>query len=179
MQKKHYLCSKKNKNMNKIKLRAIEPEDLDLIYSIENDRELWNVGTTNVPYSRFALSQYITGTQNDIYADRQLRLMIENDKSETIGIADIMDYDPKHNRAEIGIVIIDKWRRQGFATEAIKQIKDYARKTIHLHKLYAIISRDNDAAIRLFEKAGFTEEAVLKDWLYDGAKYHDAVIMAD
>ena len=35
-----------------IRLRAIEPEDLDLLYLIENDTRLWNVGTTNVPYSR-------------------------------------------------------------------------------------------------------------------------------
>lgn len=165
--------------MGQIRLRAIEPEDLELVYSIENDRELWNVGTTNVPYSRFALSEFIINTKNDIYADRQLRLMIDNDKGETIGIADIMDYDPRHNRAEIGLVIIDKWRRQGYATEVIRQIKDYARRTIHLHKLYAIISNENEAAIKLFQKAGFTNEAVLKDWLYDGADYHDAIIMSD
>ena len=38
-----------------IRLRAIEPEDLDLLYQIENDSSLWDVGTTNVPYSRYTL----------------------------------------------------------------------------------------------------------------------------
>ena len=31
-----------------MKLRAIEPEDLDLLYQIENDQSLWKVGATNV-----------------------------------------------------------------------------------------------------------------------------------
>lgn len=38
-----------------IHLRAIEPEDLDVLYNIENDTEVWNVSTTNVPYSRYIL----------------------------------------------------------------------------------------------------------------------------
>ena len=41
----------------KVRLRAIEPEDLDTLYKIENDRTLWGIGPTNVPYSRFALHQ--------------------------------------------------------------------------------------------------------------------------
>ena len=39
----------------KVLLRALEPEDLDMLYQIENNRQLWDVGTTNVPYSRYAL----------------------------------------------------------------------------------------------------------------------------
>jgi len=164
--------------MQKIRLRAIEPEDLDLLYTIENDRELWDIGTTNVPYSRFTLSEYITSTQNDIYADRQLRLMVENSDGEVIGITDLIDYDPQHNRAEVGIVIMKEWRRQGFATETLSAIKKYARHTIHIHKLYAIIDQGNEAATRLFTKAGFTEEAILYDWLYNGKSYRNAQMLS-
>ena len=45
--------------MKRIQLRAIEPEDLELLYSIENDMSVWNVGMTNVPYSKFALNEYL------------------------------------------------------------------------------------------------------------------------
>ena len=69
-----------------VKLRAIEPEDLDILYQIENDISLWNVGCTNVPYSRYTLHNYIADCVNDIYTDRQLRMMIENDKAEVVGI---------------------------------------------------------------------------------------------
>ena len=53
-----------------IRLRAIEPEDLDVIYDIENDLELWTVGYTNAPYSRYILHDYIANATSDIYADR-------------------------------------------------------------------------------------------------------------
>ena len=49
-----------------IRLRALEPEDLDLLYKIENDMKLWNVGATNVPYSRYTLHDYIATASNDI-----------------------------------------------------------------------------------------------------------------
>ena len=44
---------------NKILLRAMEPEDLELLYQIENNPALWKVGVTNVPYSRYQLRDYL------------------------------------------------------------------------------------------------------------------------
>ena len=61
-----------------LKLRALEPEDLDFLYSIENDAELWDVGNTNVPYSRFSLNNYLLSSSSDIYADKQVRLVMED-----------------------------------------------------------------------------------------------------
>ena len=96
-----------------VKLRALEPEDLEMLYTIENNQSEWNVGATNVPYSRYVLRDYIANTASDIYADRQLRLMVDNGRGETVGIADLVSFDPRHGRAEIGIVILDRYRRSG------------------------------------------------------------------
>ena len=61
-----------------VRLRALEPEDLELLYHIENDRQLWDVGTTNVPYSRYVLHDYIANASGNIYNDGEVRLIIEN-----------------------------------------------------------------------------------------------------
>ena len=90
---------------SEVKLRAMEPEDLDWLYRIENNPDLWNVGATNVPYSRYALHDYIANSSNDIYSDRQVRFIIENSKGNVVGIVDLVNFDPQHLRAEIGIVI--------------------------------------------------------------------------
>ena len=92
-------------NLPNVKLRAIEPEDLDILYRIENDMSLWNDSVTSVPYSRYILYDYIANTKNDIYTDRQVRMMIENEKQEVVGIIDLINFEPKHLRAEIGIVV--------------------------------------------------------------------------
>ena len=50
-----------------IRLRALELEDLDFLYQIENDDRLWELGVSNVPYSRRVLLDYITSASADIY----------------------------------------------------------------------------------------------------------------
>ena len=160
-----------------IRLRAIEPEDLDLLYRIENDQRLWNVGTTNVPYSRYTLHDYIATSSDDIYVDRQVRLVIERSDGETVGVADLIRFDPQHLRAETGIVIMDAYRRQGYALAALHELCRYALEVPHLHQLYAIVEDCNVPALQLFAKAGFDEHSRLKEWLFDGRSYHDAVLM--
>ena len=160
-----------------VTLRAIEPEDLDLLYQIENDQSLWQVGTTNVPYSRYTLHDYIATSSDDIYADRQVRLIIENADHQTVGICDIVRFDPQHLRAEAGIVIMKPYRQQGYAMAAMQQLGHYALTILHLHQLYAVVANNNAAALQLFRKAGFEHEIQLRDWLFDGHNYADAVVL--
>ena len=160
-----------------VTLLAIEPEDLDLLYQIENDPKLWNVGATNVPYSRYTLHDYIATSSDDIYADRQVRLIIENTDHQTVGICDIVRFEPQHLRAEAGIVVMKPYRQKGYAEAALSQLAHYALSILHLHQLYAVVATDNEAALKLFRKAGFTCETRLHDWLFDGHNYADAVVM--
>ena len=108
-----------------IRLRALEPEDLDLLYRIENDMKLWNVGTTNVPYSRYTLHDYIATASNDIYVDRQVRMMVENLSGETVGIVDLVNFDPNNCRAEVGLIILNAFRRRGYGSSALYQEQDF------------------------------------------------------
>lgn len=160
----------------RIRLRALEPEDLDLLYNIENDQSLWDVGNTNVPYSRYALHNYIAQTTGDIYQDGQVRLMIENEQSEVVGIADLVNFDARHQRAELGLVIINKFRRNGYAVEVVGQVADYALRVLHLHQLYAVVDVDNMASSSLFAHLGWQSSARLHEWLFDGKSYHDVII---
>ena len=160
-----------------VSLRAMEPEDLDLLYRIENDQELWCLGTTNVPYSRYALHDYVANSTGDIYTDRQVRLIIENDDHETVGLVDLTNFDPRHLRAEIGLVIERPMRRHGYASEAMSQLHKYARQILHLHQVFAIIGTDNMATLKLFRQLGYEETATLRQWIFDGEKYLDAVVV--
>ena len=161
----------------KLRFRAMEPEDLDVLYAIENDRALWDLGATNVPYSRYVLHDYIANTKNDIYADGQVRMIIENEGGEVVGLIDMMNHDAKNNKAELGIVVMNRYRRQGYASAAISQMLVYAKSVLHLHQLYAVVAVSNPASSRLFLHSGFSEAARLRDWLFDGEKYADALLL--
>ncbi len=164
-------------NQRGIVLRAMEPEDLDMLYRIENDQNLWNVSVTNVPYSRYTLHNYIASSVGDIYKDGQVRLMIENCEGAVVGIVDIVDFNPVHRRAEVGIVIANSFRRQGYASEALRHVAEYSLRVLHLHQLYAVVDIDNAASVELFVKMGYTSTAHLTNWLYDGHAYRDAIVM--
>ena len=86
----------------KVVLRAMEPEDLEWLYAMENDREVWHIGNTNVPYSRYVLHDYIANSTNDIYHDGQVRMIVENEAREQIGMVDVFDFNAQHRRAEVG-----------------------------------------------------------------------------
>lgn len=160
-----------------ITLRAMEPEDLDLLYQIENDRQLWDVGAANVPYSRYILYNYIASSSGDIYSDHQVRLIIENGVGKTVGIADIINFDSKNLRAEVGIVIAREHRQKGYAGQTLCKLSEYAMQVLHIHQLYAIVDLTNTISLQVFKNAGYEQYSVLKDWLYDGKKYRDAVLM--
>lgn len=159
-----------------VKLRALEPEDLEILYTIENNPSEWNVGATNVPYSRYVLRDYIANTTSDIYADRQLRLMVTNDSGDTVGIADLVNFEPRHLRAEIGIVILDCYRRHGYGEAAMQKLITYARSILHLHQLYAIVPVSNTSCIRLFDKLEFKDIHCLRKWLFGDHGFEDAVM---
>ena len=163
--------------MKQIKLRAIEPEDLDLLYRIENDVELWNVGTSNVPYSRYLLHDYVANAKNDIYTDSQVRMMVENSDGKIVGVVDLVSFDPANCRAEVGLIILNSYRRQGYGTAVLAQISDYALRILHLHQLYAYIDIENISSLKLFQKAGFVVASEIKDWLYDGVKFRDSLLV--
>lgn len=160
-----------------VALRAMEPEDLDMLYRIENDPQLWDVSTTNVPYSRYALHDYVAHASSDIYADRQVRLIIENAQHKAVGIVDLVNFDPRHQRAEVGIVVERQYRRRGYALAALHALHDYVRHAVHLHQTYAIIDTSHVAARRLFRNAGYTEVATLPQWFSTAEGFQDAVVM--
>lgn len=160
-----------------VRLRALEPEDLELLYCIENDQRLWQFGSTTVPYSRYALHEYIANASGDIYTDRQVRLIMENGQGDVVGIADLFNFDARHLRAEIGLVVKQEYRRHGYASAAVGQLERYAFDVLHLHQIYAVIDAANETTLSIFRKHGYTESVRLKDWLFDGRCYHDAIIV--
>ena len=163
-------------------LRAVEPEDLELLYLWENDRTVWHVSNTLVPFSRYQLKRYIESDPGDIHTYKQLRMMIDCCKAErpahTVGSIDLFDFDPTHQRAGLGILIASADdRRQGYASAAILQMKDYCRKVLFLHQLYCNIAESNVASIQLFRKAGFEITGTKKDWLRTETGWEDEVLM--
>lgn len=156
-------------------LRAIEPEDLELLYEWENNGDYWTISNTITPFSKYTLKRYIKNSHKSIYETGQLRLMIVHAEDKvTIGTIDIFDFDPFHSRAGLGILIArEDYRRKGLASMALRCLVDYCFDTLHLHQLYCNILGNNCESMDLFKKAGFTESNVKKDWIKTASGYLD------
>ncbi|MBN2274978.1 MAG: GNAT family N-acetyltransferase [Bacteroidales bacterium] len=166
-----------------ISLRALEPEDVEVLFRWENDPEIWKVSNTIAPFSRYTLEKYIENSHLDIYQVKQLRMMIDvkesaRKKIRPVGTIDLFDFDAFHNRAGIGILIGDKSdRKKGYASEALAQFIRYTFDTLQLHQLYCNIATDNHESIGLFTRNGFIICGEKKDWLKTFNGYKNEYIL--
>ncbi|MBP7507361.1 MAG: GNAT family N-acetyltransferase [Prolixibacteraceae bacterium] len=160
-----------------IKLRALEPEDLELLYKWENDISVWKVSNNKTPLSKFILAGYIKSSDKDIWESKELRLMIENKEGNGVGTIELFDFDPYNSRAGIGIMIYDnEERRKGIATSAINLISEFAFKEIGIYQLYANISSSNIPSLSLFKVLGFEHTCTKKHWLRSLDKWEDELM---
>ena len=149
----------------KITLRCAEPEDAELIFRWENDRSVWRVSGTHVPYSRFQIEQFLL-SNNDLQSQKQLRLMIvSNEGNVPVGCIDIYDYDAINERASLGILIDEAYRHQGFAKAAIALCVKYLFHNLMLHQVHCCIDELNEKSQQLFTSQGFVLCGRKKEWI--------------
>ena len=137
-----------------IKLRTLKDTDLDFLFSLENDKSLWAVSGTTESFSLVQLANYITHAKQDIAIAEQFRFVIDW-QGKAIGCIDLYEYNFKKQNAGVGIVILKKYRRKGFAKQSLALLIKYAWEKLHLKQLHTGIFSDNKASLALFQSVGF------------------------
>ncbi len=161
-----------------IYLRALEPHDLEFLYQLENNTRIWEISGTTTPYSLHVLQHYLDNAHRDIYDVKQLRLCIcETTTGKVQGFIDLFDFDPKNHRAGLGIVVLDtEERNKGIASETISLLCDYVFSILELRQLFANVAEDNHVSIHLFEKMGFEQVGIKKDWIFSNGIYKNEIL---
>ena len=74
----------------------------------------------------------------------------------------------KHGRAGVGILIAaDEDKMQGYASESLSLLAEYASNSLDFWNLTANVLEDNVSSIMLFEKCGYELVGVRKSWFKD------------
>lgn len=162
--------------INKINLRALELDDLEFLFKIENDSKFQKISSSILPFSKHYLEKYIMESNLDIFLEKQFRFVICIENNNPIGLIDLFDFDPINHRAGIGIVIINTHRKKGYALESVKLIEDISKKDLQIHQLYVSVGVDNKSSLNLFKKLGYLEIGVKKDWNYVNGQYIDELL---
>jgi diamine N-acetyltransferase len=158
-------------------LRALESEDINYLFSIENNEKYWSISDSQIPFSRYLLNRYLKNSNMDIYEVKQLRLVITDFQNITIGLIDLFDIDFKNNRAGVAIIINEKMRSKGFAKEALELLIQYSKTHLSLHQLYCNILEDNSHSINLFKSVEFKQVGLKKDWIKFDGKYKNELLL--
>ena len=162
---------------NNIILRAPEPEDLDFMYRLENTTERADASFATAPLSRQQLAVFIENYSADIFADKQLRLVIEAEEGSRIGVIDISDFNPRDRHGFVGIAIAEQYRHLGFGHDALSLLCDHAWRVLGMHSLCAVVGEDNEASRRLFLSCGFKGCGRLRSWIRNGGQYADGLLL--
>ena len=137
-----------------ISLRTLESTDLDFLLNLENDRSLWKVSGTTRSFSEKEIRSYISHAKEDIAISEQFRFVIDMD-GIAVGCIDLYEYNWIKQKAGVGIVILKKYRRKGFAKQALVSLIKYAWKELRLKQLHTGIFSDNKSSLSLFKAVGF------------------------
>jgi diamine N-acetyltransferase len=161
------------KNIN---LRALEPKDLDFLFSTENNESFWEISSTQTPFSKYILQKYIENAHQDIYEAKQYRFVICNTQNIPVGMIDLFEFNPQHMRVGVGILILPEYQRKGLGSEALEMVIDYAFTYLNVHQIFANITADNKKSIELFEKINFKKIGIKKDWIFADTNYKDEIL---
>lgn len=164
-----------------IKLRAVEPSDAVIMWSIESDSTQWESNSIIAPYSLHNLREYAENYDADPFRAGQLRLIVEllnneNADSEIIGLCDLFEISSVHRTAQIGIYIKQSFRRKGYAIRALGLCEAYASQLLNLRIIAAKIMCGNVDSEQLFIKCGYIYSGRIDDWFVRGDNMYDLLI---
>ena len=159
-----------------IYLRPMTVEDTDFIVKWRNE----DFVRRNFIYQKpFTKEGHLNWIETMVKTGKVIQFIICTKEDKPVGSVYLRDIDEVHHKAEYGIFIGEKDALScGYGTQAAKLMLRYSFETLKLHKLMLRVLAGNDRAKRSYEKAGFVQEAYLREdvCLEDG--YRDVILMA-
>jgi RimJ/RimL family protein N-acetyltransferase len=163
----------------RVRLRAIEPEDLPRFVQWFNDPEVVEKLNMYLPMSLVEEERWYEGLAQMKPAERPLAIDMRFETQWVhIGSCGLMDINPTALNAELGISIGDKrhWDK-GYGSEAMQALIRHAFKTLNLHRVYLRVNKSNPRAIKVYKRIGFCEEGCLREDRFSHGQYKDTLLM--
>ncbi|MEP2237394.1 MAG: GNAT family N-acetyltransferase [Maribacter sp.] len=146
---------------NRLVLRLIEREDLEVIHRLHVIPETDEFNTLGIPNSLEETKQVIEPwivANNEVEITNYTFAIQHKQRNEFIGLFGLRLGSKKYGRAEVWYKLhIDYWK-QGYATEALKAMLNFGFDNLNLHRIEAGCAVYNLGSARVMEKVGMTKE---------------------
>jgi len=152
-----------------VRLRALEPADLERAYTWVNDREVTQYLMLRYPMSRAQEEKYLTETSGQGNSFGDVRLAIETKEGMHIGMCGLHRARPEDRGAELGIMIGDKsfWSN-GYGTDTVRTMLRFAFDQINMHKVALGAFEFNERAMACYRRCGFVDGRALSRGVLPG-----------
>lgn len=164
--------------MNRIYLRALEPEDYNISIKWRNEEDIQKmIGGPKFFVSSETEKKWILDHINNSHKIVLAICLRSNDKY--IGNIILKDINWRYRSAQEAILIGDKeeWGK-GYATEAIFECLNYAFNEMGMERVWSLVLDSNDASLKLHQKCGYTREGRLRNSVFKGGRFHDQVLFS-
>jgi RimJ/RimL family protein N-acetyltransferase len=164
----------------RIRLRAMEREDVNSFYKWVNDPEVTHGLSIFLPMSTTDEMNWFDSLAKRDQKEKPLAIEIRKGRNwKLIGNCGVFDFDAVNSSAELGILIGEKseWNK-GYGTEAMLLLARHCFETLNLNRVFLRVYAENPRAKRAYEKAGFMEEGRLREAVYKHGKYDDVIVMS-
>lgn len=161
----------------RIRLRAREASDLELMYRWINDWETVQFIASRYPRSRKFEREWLEAGDP---AYGEAAFIAETlDEGRPIGWLGLHHGKPEDRCVGLGIAIGEaEYRDGGYGTDMMRTVSRVAFDVMNLNRVELTVYDWNPRAIRVYEKVGYRREGVLRHAMFRAGKWHDLVLMA-
>jgi ribosomal-protein-serine acetyltransferase len=164
-----------------ILIRKYQPGDVDAIYEavMESKADLspW-MPWCHANYSREDAATWVNDRPNAWERDEAWSFVIIDHDGQLLGTCGIHRLDMLNRVGELGYWVRSTATRQGIASEATRQLCQWAFAEKELHRVEILMSVENIASQRVAEKAGAVREGTLRGRLLLNGRRHDCALYA-
>jgi diamine N-acetyltransferase len=172
-----------------ITLRPLEREDLRFVHSIDNNASVMRYWFEE-PFETFAELSALY--EEHIHDQRERRFVVEMPGTMVglaqdaevkpvlnikVGLVELVEIDHVHRRAEFQIIVAPEHQGKGIASRATRLAMDYGFSVLNLYKIYLIVDKENEKALKIYTKCGFQVEGELIHEFFINGKYRDVTRM--
>ncbi len=164
-----------------IHIRCYEPTDIDLLYEavIESRAELapW-MPWCHADYARADTAAWVESRASAWESLSEWSFVIVDADGRIMGTCGVHRLDTLNGCGEVSYWVRTSATRQGIASEAVRQVTQWAISEQGLHRMEMLISTENFPSLRVAVKAGACGEGVLRQRLLLQGRRHDAMLWA-
>jgi RimJ/RimL family protein N-acetyltransferase len=164
----------------RIRLRGDERNDLPKFIEWLNDPDVRRYLAVSMPISQATEEQWFENMLKQPGEEHSLAIEIKDGEGwRLIGNCGFFDLNWRVRSAEVGLFIGDKscWNK-GYGTEVMLRLLRHGFETLNLNRIYLRVDSENLGGIRAYQKAGFVQEACLREADFRDGKYRDDLIMS-